>query len=324
MFLRPGIAMERIWSWAEAEDLDERGALADEISAAITSALTVLGEPLIPVRAATDPEATEVTRRALEEVLIDRARWTYTRLSNGRRNRVELHEETITQDLLLDIAMAMPAMTVKTFTKREEGRNGADWQWEWWFEGRRVRPGLPVRQTAGTSRRGRCPFPYASCLRALQRRPGLGPFRDGCGRFPWEPESFGVTVLPASVARDLVDRGRDDFAAVASASRPWSCLATCAWAECGRSERYGDELLGEDRGGDLSELAAISFQRIEGKRSTYPARGDFSELGLRDRPPAHVENLLSRDTTDASANSSVDGLRFPARVGAVTIFRTGS
>ena len=44
--------------------------------------------------------------------------------------------ETITQDLLLDITMAMPPMTVETFTKQREARNGADWQWEWWFEGR--------------------------------------------------------------------------------------------------------------------------------------------------------------------------------------------
>lgn len=181
VLLRPGIAMERIWPWAEAEDLEERGALADEISAAITSVLTVLGEPLIPVRAGRDTETAEVTRRALDEVLINCAGWTYTCLSDGRRNRVELHEETITQDLLLDIAIAMPAMTVKAFTKRQEGRNGADWQWEWWFEGRqwfglRVQAkrlkllksgrfgydlGLPVRQTAGTSRQGRCPFPHA-------------------------------------------------------------------------------------------------------------------------------------------------------------------
>lgn len=38
--------MERIWPWAEAEDLDRRSALADEIGAAITSVLTALGEPL--------------------------------------------------------------------------------------------------------------------------------------------------------------------------------------------------------------------------------------------------------------------------------------
>jgi hypothetical protein len=64
VFLRPGIAMGRIWPWAEAEDLDRRGALADEISAAITSALTVLGEPLIPVRAGTDTATVAVRQTA--------------------------------------------------------------------------------------------------------------------------------------------------------------------------------------------------------------------------------------------------------------------
>jgi hypothetical protein len=50
------------------------------------------------------------------------AGWTHIRLSDGRRKGVGLHEETITQDLLLDIAMAMPAMTVETFTKYREAR----------------------------------------------------------------------------------------------------------------------------------------------------------------------------------------------------------
>ena len=49
----------------------------------------------------------------------------------------ELDEETITQDLQLDISAALPVMIVRTFTKRQAARTGADWQWEWWFEGRR-------------------------------------------------------------------------------------------------------------------------------------------------------------------------------------------
>jgi Family of unknown function (DUF6615) len=77
-----------------------------------------------------------MVREALTDVLMDRAAWTHARLQAGRKHGVELHEETITQDLLLDIATALPAMMVRTFTKRQEARTGADWQWEWWFEGR--------------------------------------------------------------------------------------------------------------------------------------------------------------------------------------------
>jgi hypothetical protein len=47
-FLRPGIALERLWSWADAEELDRRGALVNEIRDAITDVLSALREPLPP------------------------------------------------------------------------------------------------------------------------------------------------------------------------------------------------------------------------------------------------------------------------------------
>jgi hypothetical protein len=51
-FLRPGIALERRWPWADAEELDRRGALTNEIRDAITDVLTTLREPLPPACAA--------------------------------------------------------------------------------------------------------------------------------------------------------------------------------------------------------------------------------------------------------------------------------
>jgi O-acetyl-ADP-ribose deacetylase len=46
--LRPGITVRRIWPWAQAVDLDEHGALAGEVRAAVTELLTALDEPLPP------------------------------------------------------------------------------------------------------------------------------------------------------------------------------------------------------------------------------------------------------------------------------------
>jgi hypothetical protein len=51
-FLRPGIAMERLWPWADAEELDRRGALTTTISDAIADVLSALREPLPPACAA--------------------------------------------------------------------------------------------------------------------------------------------------------------------------------------------------------------------------------------------------------------------------------
>ena len=53
--LRPGIEVQRIWPWAHAADLDERGTLASEVRAAVAELLTALGEPLPPAH--TEPPA---------------------------------------------------------------------------------------------------------------------------------------------------------------------------------------------------------------------------------------------------------------------------
>jgi len=46
--LRPGIEIRRIWAWAHAVDLDERGALVGEVCTAVCELLTALDEPLPP------------------------------------------------------------------------------------------------------------------------------------------------------------------------------------------------------------------------------------------------------------------------------------
>jgi hypothetical protein len=54
--LRPGIELRRLWPWAHAVDLDERGALASDVRTAVTEMLTALDEPLPP--ACTDERST--------------------------------------------------------------------------------------------------------------------------------------------------------------------------------------------------------------------------------------------------------------------------
>jgi hypothetical protein len=145
-------------------------------------------------------------------------------------------------------------------------------------------------------------------------------FDSSCGRLPRVPESFGVTLLAAPVAEELVRQGRDDFATVAGVSRPWSCIAGCNWPGCRRQERYQDDPPAKE-GGDLSAWAATSYRHIEGARQANPERGSVPELGLRKRPPDYVANLLGRDTAAAMADNVREVPRLPARVGAVTIFR---
>lgn len=59
---------------------------------------------------------------------------TWHRIQEGRALCYPLGEETLTDLFLRDLLrLHLPDITVEAFTKDEEGRNGADW--EWWFQG---------------------------------------------------------------------------------------------------------------------------------------------------------------------------------------------
>lgn len=59
---------------------------------------------------------------------------TWYRIQEGRALRYPLGEETLTDLLLRDLLrLHLPDITIRAYTKDEEGRNGADW--EWWFQG---------------------------------------------------------------------------------------------------------------------------------------------------------------------------------------------
>jgi Family of unknown function (DUF6615) len=290
----------------------------------------------------------DMMRGALADVLINRAAWTHARLQAGRNYGVELHEETITQDLLLDISAALPAMSVRTFTKRKEARNGADWQWEWWFEGQRWF-GLRVQAKrlkmlrsqrlvydlgyrVGSKRQRQVDLLLEdACADGLQAAYVLynGPDLDiskftwGCRRLPPSPAFFGVSLLPAAIARELVDARTVELATVGARSRPWWCLVSCnSSAGCDRSW-WSETSSPAHPGNDSEDLAwwvALSFSRIEMQaRRTEEPDADLGLRfiprllpGLREGPPSYVADLLAQ-------NLLADDV-LPPRVGALTVF----
>ena len=48
-------------------------------------------------------------------------------------------------------------MSVKSLTKRQEVRNGADWPWEWWFQGKQQPRRRAGRQCAHRFRESAVP-----------------------------------------------------------------------------------------------------------------------------------------------------------------------
>lgn len=232
-----------------------------------------------------------MVREALADVLLDRAVWTHARLTTARQYGVDLHEETITQDLLLDIAHALPDLHIKTYTRAQEARIGSDWQWDWWFGGyrwfglrlqakrlkyiRRNVLGYDLGYRVG-QRRNR----QVDLLTDGARRDGMdaayvlynGPDLDlkfdwRCHRLPASAPFFGVSVLPAEVARRLADANTRDVGTVGGHSRPWSCLAACnPFGGCPNSHGSWQARPPHDwpEGGErnLAEQVAASFHRI--------------------------------------------------------------
>ena len=286
----------------------------------------------------------ELARRVLEDVLIDRAAWTYARMRAGQQHGVDLHEETLTQDLLLDIAAASQPLRVTTFTKPEEALNGADWQWDLWFGGhqwfglrlqakrlkllRSGRPGygldyktarskfMQVDNLVNDARKSHIEAAYV-----LYNGPelDLSSFAWGCGRLPEREAFFGVSLLPALAAQRLAYERKLELAHAGELSRLWSCLAACASAACSQellSDHY-DPDFHEGWADTLAMRVALSFHSLQ----LQSLHLDLSMAGLPpaspqlpERPPPYVRALL-----DAKTGSAV---RLPSRVGAATVFRS--
>jgi hypothetical protein len=205
--------------------------------------------------AASDDLAVSALDR-LARVLLDRCAWVYRRLDAGQRHHVHLQEETLTEDLLLDIAIASPGLLVRHFTRWQESRNGADWEWEWWFGaerwfGVRVQAKKLRQKAASTAASYHLDYPVGGDpnnelqvdrLRRQAREDGIPAayvFYNGpalvdlplwwdCERVSESREAFGVSYLSAEVVQQLVHEGSHDARTVASASRPWPCLVNCS------------------------------------------------------------------------------------------------
>lgn len=174
----------------------------------------------------------------------------------------ELHEETITQNLLADVGSRLPQVEIKMFTKWAESReSGADW--EWWWEGERQWFGALVqaKRLSGSVNGLTVPgYDFGYTPRATETRPNpsrqidllleaakhralpamyalynsgtaLAP-AEMCGALRSVAVANAVTVVSAEVASWLLDFATHDQASTASYTRPIACLAcplTCKY-----------------------------------------------------------------------------------------------
>jgi hypothetical protein len=297
-----------------------------------------------------------MVRQALADVLLDRAAWTYARLDAARSLAIPQQEETITETLLLDIATALPDLKVQAFTRAKESRNGADWQWEWWFQGRQwfglrvqakrlktlPKHGVGYDLDYVVSAR-RNPRRQVDLLVDEARADGVqaayvlynGPdlshgYTWSCRQLPPSPAFFGVSLLPATVGRNLADAQTLDLATVSARSRPWSCLVSCdpfggchqPWPRDPPWPPYPPSI-SDDRelaASDLATWIARSYTRMI-LRARYGDEWGFQQeqaLGrqarqlVTEQPPARVSDLIG--------DPSLADRLLPPRVRTLTIF----
>jgi hypothetical protein len=75
---------------------------------------------------------TGITGGSLCHTFQKTADWVWQQIGNADRHGLAFSEETITETILLELKAEHPAeVSLCAFTKREEKKNGADW--EWWI-----------------------------------------------------------------------------------------------------------------------------------------------------------------------------------------------
>ena len=173
---------------------------------------------------------------------------TWRRLALSRAVGHQTLEETISDLNTLSLRISNPAeITTELFNKRDEGLNGADW--EWWFLDRVGKMGFPVRIQAkvlqlrsntfahlhykkkgiyqgdklGAAAAARKMVPLY-CFYLHSPKPISGSAL--CGTFPDASESFGCSLVSVKHIRSL--RPADvSLVSVLKGAMPWHCLVCC-------------------------------------------------------------------------------------------------
>jgi hypothetical protein len=246
---------------------------------------------------------------------------TWHRIQEGRALRYPLGEETLTDLLLRDLLrLHLPDITIKAFTKKAEGKNGADW--EWWFQGYtgnwlglRVQAkviahdadefkhlhyyknkGTPPQRkyqcdklitNAAASHKWPCVPVY--CLYSYWTATHTVPMGYCC----WGPRpsasSFGCSVVPATDVRALRaadSTGRDLRSTLSDTlqySLPLACLVCCPFGP-------GTESVAERMHALLDAMGALQPEL------------DY----LRPTPPPYVQQLTRERRNQSAVRSGID------------------
>ncbi len=245
---------------------------------------------------------------------------TWDILASSRTVEYQPGEETLTDLNILELKKRHPTeVFTRTFSKPEEGKNGADWEW-WltgssgqWFAFRLQAKILNLEtdefehlhykssknssfqcdQLIRSALRSKVPLVPLYCLYSNWVS-GLNVPLFPCGTFGISLDSFGCSLVSAFDIRQLRLAGNvRDLKSVIRQAFPWHCLVCCTG--------YGD--------GDLPHRAHRFWQAAIRLREITPQADAFDEAGLQgnefsellriyeglspvNEPPTHVTQLL--------------------------------
>jgi len=252
-----------------------------------------------------------------------RALWTWDTLARGRSVDCQIGEETLTDLNILELKIRHASEVYsRTFSKPEEGLNGADW--EWWFTGSsRKWIGFRVQAKVIDIKTNRfnhlhykkdkhSPFQCDTLIQnaLLPRHPRIPLYClysnwNTLAQLPWKcatyypvEESYGCSILSAFAVRYLrsIKTGKaKHFQSLLEHVSPWHCLVCCRGYGEGdlpsRVFRFWRESIQQVEAAILEGLSLDNRQELDGELAYY--RGVYNQIELTQEPPSYVLSLLN-------------------------------
>lgn len=243
---------------------------------------------------------------------------THDQLAKARSVGHQPLEETFTDINILELKIRHPGEIYShTFTKPQEGINGADW--EWWLTNQSRTSWLGLRVQAKVLELSSDTFPHLHYVSGnpktyqLQRlqteaaKVGMVPLYcfytllsaaagtpgHYCHSYPFAPEFWGCSLAPAQhVAKLQTAQCARDLCSVISGAAPWHCLVCC--------QGYGREDLPERAWAYLQAELGVGSADVGGSHEGVA-------IGLRKRPPQHVYAVIESSVPN-EAPSNIRGI----------------
>lgn len=249
---------------------------------------------------------------------------TWDKIRAGKQVHKQLKEETLTDLNLLDLKTRHGRqIRIKEFSKPQEGKNGADW--EWWFLDRqgqwigfRVQAKiinidrdeyehLHYRKKASSqyqcdklilnSMTGRHPKIPIYCLYSYWENNAV-PNHWTCGTYPMIRDLYGCSLISAFTIRQLRQLNRKHLQDLYRQLRPWHCLVCCSGFGNGQWTS------------NIESYAKNSFDLQQNDNDNDKLDIDIPENFVTKEPPNYVVNIFENEFSEdiEPPDKDIDGV----------------